>query len=142
MSVATEPQFNKAVNRDSRRPDLEFQTLDNLLRIDVSLTTATAPSYVNGAAAATGFAAKLREKAKHGKYDQASAAAKIDFAPLVVERHGTMGNECKRVCAFLAKASNQLGSHRPARFWRSVIAVATQKANHMLVRKVLADGHT
>jgi hypothetical protein len=46
------------------------------------------------------------------------------------------------VCSFLAKASRQLGAKRSAHYWLMVIAVATQKANHMLVRKVLANGHT
>ena len=88
-----------------------------------------------------GDAAKAKEDYKHGKYDEAAAAADVLFIPFAVETYGKMGKEALRMLRTLQQ--DQADSTPPSalRPWhaRTFVDSAVQRLSIALQRSIQRD---
>jgi hypothetical protein len=123
--------------KENARPDLEFQGLHRDLIVEVSLTTATAKSYVKQAAETDGYAAEQREKVKLAKYKDHAALMNVELLPFVMERHGRMGKSCEQVFLRLAQMAHDVGLELKTDHFAKIASIACQRANGKLVEQAM-----
>jgi hypothetical protein len=138
--VSIEPHLPAKIGqkvKENARPDLEFQGIHRNLFVEVSLTTATAKSYVQQAAKTAGYAAEQREKVKVAKYKDHAAQINVELLPFVMERHGRMGKSCEKVFFRLAQMANDVGLEFNTGYFEKIASIACQRANGKLVEHAL-----
>ena len=88
-----------------------------------------------------GDAAKAKEAYKHGKYDEAAAAADVLFIPFAVETYGKMGKEALRMLRTLQQDQADSAPPSALRPWlaRSFVDSAVQRLSVALQRSIQRD---
>ena len=88
-----------------------------------------------------GDAAKVKEEWKHGKYDEAAAAAGVRFIPFAVETYGKMGKEALRLLRTLQQDRADSAPPSALRPWhaRTFVDSAVQRLSIALQRSIQRD---
>ena len=134
-------------NSNKRIDLIEYKSTDQSIMADVSITHPTSVQYSNNLITKPGYAADIRQKAKHSKYDESAKKLNMKFVPLIAESYGRLGSE---TLAFAKQKINELATiystsgpkidsriqQKLSILWWSTLSVSLQKGNvHIIMSK-------
>jgi hypothetical protein len=109
------PVSYAAGDRNPKRPDLALTAFGHAGKshaFDLAVTSPQQSATRDRAAAEKGYAAKVKERQKHRKYDELCASRNFGFTALAAETYGGWGEEAvKAFDIILAKAADEM-QHR------------------------------